>query len=148
MALIPDLVQVSKLETHFYVDPNCTQHVRYTFGNTSRKKIREEEQWRREKDIGCGGGGVVWLERCLQSGKERNVRAVKKIRKVDSSTYYRELEAMALFSHSKVRSLLMLFIRHHLWPIYSCRLSMNRALSNFSAGMRIVTAYLSLWNIF
>lgn len=109
MALIPDLVQVSKLETQFEIDSGCTQHVRYTFGNASRRKIRQEEQWRREKDIGCGGGGVIWLERCIQSGQEKNVRAVKKIRKeVDSSTYYRELEAMALFSHSKVRSLLML----------------------------------------
>lgn len=118
MTLVPDLVQVSKLETQFDLDSNCTQHVRYTFGNTSRKKIRQEERWRREKDIGCGGGGVIWLERCIQENNERNVRAVKKIRKIDSSAYYRELEAMALFSHSKVRSLPLFICIHHCCLIY------------------------------
>ena len=113
MTLVPDLVQVSKLETQFDLDSDCTQHVRYTCGNTSRKKIRQEERWRREKEIGGGGGGVIWLERCLQENNERSVRAVKKVRKFDSSAYYRELEAMALFSHSKVRSLLLFICIHH-----------------------------------
>ncbi len=104
MTPIPDLVQVSKLDTQFYSDPDCTQHVRYVFGHTSRKKIRQVEKWRREKKLGRGGGGVAWLERCIQGDSERNVRAVKKIRKIESSAYYRELNAIALFSHSKVRS--------------------------------------------
>ena len=50
--------------------------------------------------------GIVWLERCIQGNSEGKVRAVKKVRKLESSDYYRELEAIALFSHSNVSLLL------------------------------------------
>jgi hypothetical protein len=114
MTTISDLVQVSKLETQFYSDPEYTQHVHYVSGNTSRqRRVRKEEKWRREKGLGRGSFGIVWLERCIQGDSEGKVRAVKKVQKLESSDYYRELEAIALFSHSKVSQLLS-FIHNHL----------------------------------
>ncbi|MCJ1268036.1 hypothetical protein MMC22_007922 [Lobaria immixta] len=65
------------------------------------KKVRKEERWMREKELGRGSSGVVWLERCIQGDSEGKVRAVKKVEKLKSSDYYRELEAIALFSLSK-----------------------------------------------
>ena len=112
MPPIPDLVQISKLETHFDLDSNCTRHVRYETGTTSRRRrIRKEEKWSREKGLGHGSSGVVWLERCIQGDHEGQVRAVKEVRKPKSDDYYRELEAIALFSHTKVG--LSAFLAHH-----------------------------------
>ncbi|MCJ1269155.1 hypothetical protein MMC22_009044 [Lobaria immixta] len=97
-----DLLQVSKLETQFYSDPEYTQHVQYVSGSTPReRKVRKEEKWMRERGLGRGSFGVVWLERCSQGDSKGKVRAVKKVEKLKSSDYYRELEAIALFSHSK-----------------------------------------------
>jgi hypothetical protein len=38
MALVPDLVLVSKLETQFNTDPEYTQHVQYNSGTTLRQR--------------------------------------------------------------------------------------------------------------
>jgi calcium/calmodulin-dependent protein kinase I len=103
MATIPDLVRVSKLDTQFCSNPDYTQHTQYVSGSTFRqRKIPKEERWEKDKRLGRGSYGVVWLERCIYGDSEGKVRAVKKVRKVESSGYYRELEAIALFSHSKV----------------------------------------------
>lgn len=108
MTHVPDLVQVSKLDTDFYSDPEYTQHVRYVSGsNTKQRSIRKEEKWKRERKLGRGSFGVVWLERCIQGDDKGEVRAVKEIQKPESSDYYRELEAVALFSHTKVIQLLL-----------------------------------------
>jgi hypothetical protein len=99
-----DLVRVSKLETQFFLDPEYVQHVQYVSGTTLRqRRILREEKWKKEKDLGSGGFGIVWLERCFHGATEGQVRAVKKVQKLESSNYHRELEAIALFSHSKVR---------------------------------------------
>ena len=115
MPPISDLVQVSKLETQFHSNPEYTQHVQYVSGSTARqRKVRMEEKWMEERRLGSGSFGVVWLERCFQGNSEGKVRAVKKVRKLESSDYYRELEAIALFSHSNV-SLLLLFFHNLLF---------------------------------
>ena len=106
MTRIPDLVRLSKLDTQFYSDPEYVQHVRYISGSTLReRKIRKEERWKRERWLGRGSFGTVELERCIHGESEGKVRAVKKIQKLESGDYYRELEAIALFSHSNVNLL-------------------------------------------
>src|ERR1700712_1173712 len=103
MPPVPDLVWVSKLDTEFSSSPAYTQHVHYISGTTSRqRRIRKEERWKRERRLGNGSFGVVWLEKCIHGDGEGKVRAVKEIQKLDSSDYHRELEAIALFSHSRV----------------------------------------------
>ena len=103
MLPIPDLVQVSKLDTQFHSEPEYTQHVQYVSGSAPRqRKVRKEERWKRERAIGRGGFGVVWLERCSHGDSEGKVRAVKKFPKPKSNDHYRELEAIALFSHIQV----------------------------------------------
>ncbi|MCJ1241142.1 hypothetical protein MMC14_009146 [Varicellaria rhodocarpa] len=102
MTPIPDIVQDSKLEAEFHLDPEYTQHIQYVSGNTpGQRRLRKEQRWKKEKELGRGGFGIIWLERCVQEGSEGEVRAVKKIQKVQSSYYYRELEAIALFSQTK-----------------------------------------------
>jgi len=56
----------------------------------------------RESQLGRGAFGVVNLEKCIQGDAPNRLRAVKELRKYASHTYHRELEAIALFSYSKV----------------------------------------------
>jgi hypothetical protein len=105
--MIPDIVQDSKLETQFHSDPEHVQHIHYVSGSTPRqRKVRKEERWRRERWLGRGGYGTVESQLCIQGDSKGKLRAVKKMQKLASSDYYRELEAIALFSHNKVRELL------------------------------------------
>ena len=114
MTAIPDIVQDSKLEAAFYLDPEHTQHTHYVSGNISnQRRLRKEQRWKKEKELGRGGFGIIWLERCIQGDSKGEVRAVKKIQKLESSYYYRELEAIALFSQTKV-ILLLLFTYYSL----------------------------------
>jgi serine/threonine protein kinase len=107
MAPIPDIVQDSKLETRFHSDPEHVQHVRYVTGSTPKqRKVRKEERWKRERWLGRGGFGTVESQICIHGDSKGKVRAVKKMQKVGSSDYYRELEAIALFSHDNVSGLL------------------------------------------
>ena len=103
MTSIPDLIKLSKLETEFHSEPDYVQHVEYVFGsNTERKKVRKEERWKRKRRLGRGGYATVWLEQCIDGDKKEKLRAVKEIPKIGSIDYNKELEAIALFSHSKV----------------------------------------------
>ena len=116
MSFVSDLVQVSKLETQFHSDPEYTQHVHNVSGSTPKqRRVRKEEKWRRERELGRGAFGVVGLQRCIQGDSEGKVRAVKKVPKRESSNYHRELEAIALFSHSKARLLLLSIPSHHFY---------------------------------
>jgi hypothetical protein len=64
--------------------------------------------WQRQRKIGGGGFGSVWLEKCTKGGKNRDieVRAIKQIEISQQNSaridYNRELEAIAKFSHWKV----------------------------------------------
>jgi hypothetical protein len=110
MTALPDLVRVSKLDTHFYSNPEHVQHVCYISGDAPRqRKVRKEERWRRERWLGRGGFGTVESQLCIQGDNKGKLRAVKKIQKLPSSDYYRELEAIALFSHTQVCGLFFYF---------------------------------------
>ena len=134
MTPIPDLVRDSKLNTRFVESDEFddfiefseddefdgfiefTKDVRWVSRSTpkERRVRRKRERWIREWRPARGNFGKVWLERCIQGDNKGEVRAVKRVRKLESSDYYRELEAIALFSHSKV-NLLPLFIYHTLF---------------------------------
>jgi Protein tyrosine and serine/threonine kinase len=106
MPPISDLVRDSKLETTF--SDKYTQHVYHVSGATPRqRKVRKEERWQREKHLGTGAFGSVWLEKFITENGEVQHRAVKEIRKGAQKSkaidYSRELEAIAKFSHPKVR---------------------------------------------
>ena len=96
-----DLVRLSKLDASFSSDPQYTQHIYYV-SNAGQRRVRQEEQWKRQKELGAGSFGAVYLERCIHGGKEGTVRAVKKIKKPEDTNYYRELEALAHFSYPQV----------------------------------------------
>ncbi|KAJ5358988.1 Tetratricopeptide-like helical [Penicillium cataractarum] len=112
MARISDLVQDSKLETYFL--PDCSVETVHRFQESdpaSRQRlVTRSEHWRRQKRIGGGGFGTVWLEKCIKGGRpgatpqDGAVRAVKQIdidTRLGSIEYNRELEAIAKFSHSR-----------------------------------------------
>ena len=106
MPPISDLVRDSELETIFHHE--YTQHVYYVSGATPhQRKVRMEESWRRDKYLGTGASGTVWLEKLVTENGEVQHRAVKEIRKSAQKSkavdYSRELEATAKFSHPKVR---------------------------------------------
>ena len=105
MALLPDLVRDSKLEVSFF--PDCVVHTFYESDPSSyQQEVTRSEHWRREKQIGAGSFGSIWLERCTDGGHGSKVRAVKQIRTslgwTRSINCTDELEAIAKFSHRKV----------------------------------------------
>ncbi|TVY82186.1 Spindle assembly checkpoint kinase [Lachnellula suecica] len=106
MPRVSDLVQDSKLETHF--SPEYTVHIYNESSRTSREQTRvaqREEYWKREREIGGGSYGRVWLEQCVGGQREIVLRAVKQIAKPSFLSkpvdYNRELEAISKFSHWK-----------------------------------------------
>ena len=106
MPPVSDLVRDSKLETMFY--EKYTQHVYHVSGaNPRQRKIRKEERWERGGNLGTGTFGTVWLEKLVTDSGEEKYRAIKEIRKdmrqSGAIDYSRELEAIAKFSHQKVR---------------------------------------------
>ena len=110
MIHVSDFVQLSKLNVQFFSNPEYTQHVKYKSESTTKqRKVRKEENWIRERGLGRGSSGIVWLERCIQGDSKSELRAVKKVQKLEAGDNYRELEAIALFSYTKV-SILLSFI--------------------------------------
>ena len=93
-----DLIAFFKLETRFLHD--CTEHTRAVPdpNRKRRKSIKGVKQWRRVRELGEGGFGLVWLEK-EQHGE---LRAVKEIRKRDQQSnridISRELLDIAYFS--------------------------------------------------
>ncbi|KAJ5827818.1 Tetratricopeptide-like helical [Penicillium robsamsonii] len=111
MARISDLIRDSKLETYFL--PDCrveTVHKYQESDPTSGQRlVTRLEHWQRQKRIGSGGYGCVWLETRIKGGpgasaQDGAVRAVKQIdtdQRPGSIDYNRELEAIAKFSHPR-----------------------------------------------
>ncbi|CAP92761.1 Calcium/calmodulin-dependent protein kinase type [Penicillium chrysogenum] len=111
MAQIPDLIRDSKLETYFL--PDCTVETVHRFQESDsasgQRLVTRLEHWRRQRRVGNGGFGTVWLEECIKAGRpggtqDGTVRAVKQIdmdTRFGSIEYNRELEAIAKFSHSR-----------------------------------------------
>ncbi|KAI9662222.1 MAG: hypothetical protein M1821_008388 [Bathelium mastoideum] len=102
MPRIPDLVSDSKLETFLRPDGKFHTYSEVTHG---RQRISWQERWNREKVLGEGGFGRVWLEACTQGKSQGSLRAVKTMPKKRNASYAidynRELEAIAKFSHRK-----------------------------------------------
>lgn len=100
---IPDIVLDTKLEVQ--VHPEHTIYFRYV-GNDmlGLRPVKRAEEWKRERVIGRGGFGSVWLECCVTGEHDRRgqMRAVKKIdqRQCDRVSQHsvRELEAIGKFS--------------------------------------------------
>lgn len=105
MARVSDLVQDAELQTRFH--PEYTIHSYTETGSTVQERaILREEHWKRQKLIGGGSYGRVWLEQCVKGQREVELRAVKEVVKSLHTSkqvdYNRELEAISKFSHRKV----------------------------------------------
>lgn len=102
-----DPVRDSRLETWF--DRGCFVHERLqTEFGSSKRPVQRKEYWQRQKLIGTGAFGSVWLEKCVHGQAKAQFRAVKQIRVSGlhdprPKGFRRELEAFAKFSHEKVR---------------------------------------------
>lgn len=110
-----DLIKDSRLDTQFGEDG--TRHTQYVSSRAAgQRRIRNVELWKRERRLGSGTYGTVWLESCHSGRRQGQFRAVKEIRKapimVSSLDYSRELEAVIKFSHEKVGRLTWVFCVH------------------------------------
>lgn len=107
MSRVSDLVQDAELQTRFH--PEYTVHIYTETGSSVRERaILREEYWKRQKFLGGGSYGSVWLEQCVEGEREVKVRAVKEVVKSPHASkqvdHNRELEAISKFSHRKVSS--------------------------------------------
>ncbi|KAI0903111.1 kinase-like domain-containing protein [Ustulina deusta] len=99
---LPELVRDSELETT--LDGDSTVHTYY-----DRPGVPKQEKWKKERVIGNGGNGVVWLEKLLEDrpskGSQVLHRAVKQITSAHTASVLQicksELEALAKFSSRK-----------------------------------------------
>jgi hypothetical protein len=103
--LASDLVRDLKLETTI-VDGTTIHTHNMSDSGAGRRRINVEEKWERQRKLGNGTYGTVWLEICVLGPKKGQLRAVKEISKevttAEPIDYGRELEAIAKFSHAKV----------------------------------------------
>ncbi|RSL90092.1 hypothetical protein CDV31_015765, partial [Fusarium ambrosium] len=112
---LPELVRDSHLEATFHPNadiPTETTHLKY-----QGRRRPQREKWIRQKMLGRGGFGIVWLEkREPDSSATYNLRAVKQldIAKIRSKRhdYVRELEALAKFSQTKYSEF---FVKSYGW---------------------------------
>ena len=101
---IPDLVRDTELEVQIFPD-HVIQTVYIPNPTAGGRRTQEREEWQRNKKLGQGGFGTVWLEKCTAGPSPSKLRAVKEIYKgtfKDIPNYYKELEAIAKFSQQKV----------------------------------------------
>jgi serine/threonine protein kinase len=117
MSLFDELVQSARLETR-YCSSTTTVHIFYEIGqHADQRRLRREETWVKQKEIGHGAYGSVWLEEC-STGLGTKVRAVKSIKKFNpyrpsessNRDFARELGTVTKFSHPKVCSLFAFYI--------------------------------------
>ncbi|KAK0611936.1 kinase-like domain-containing protein [Immersiella caudata] len=106
---LPDIVVATELESD--VCAGYTIHYVYEpHPNSANKRpLKTEQRWDRERELGSGGFGTVWLEKCTRGPKQGGLRAVKEIRcrtpagTTPSSECARELEAISMFSQGPYR---------------------------------------------
>jgi len=141
---LPDVVVDTKLETE--LRPHCTIHFIYEpdpkFARL--RPQRASEEWVRQQELGSGGFGSVWLEKCVSGRKKDSLRAVKEIRcpssTKPSSACVRELEAISKFSQAPVSP-----AHFSLYSFLTCD-STAIASSSPLAGTRAPTQSSSPWN--
>ncbi|KAM7195481.1 Protein kinase-like domain containing protein [Rhypophila sp. PSN 637] len=112
---LPELVRDSMLPV--VIERNLTIHPQpFTRRNKSR-----QERWVREKNLGRGGYGEVWLEKKIEVDDNLpKLRAVKTIRIPENETIFqlnggrgvRELEALAKFSQDNYKDF---FVKSYGW---------------------------------
>ncbi|RWA09193.1 hypothetical protein EKO27_g5902 [Xylaria grammica] len=115
---LPELVRDSRLETTLIEDN--TVHIYYD--RPGRRAEPRREVWKKERLIGSGGNGVVWLEKRLAArseegeGYQAHFRAVKQITSARSRSVLEicksELEALAKFSTRRYKRC---FVRSFGW---------------------------------
>jgi hypothetical protein len=101
-----NIIQVAKLHTEFLRGQRYTRHVQET-SQPGRRAVKQVDCWERDPCIlGKGGGGIVYLDKCIYSdgGSKGQTRAVKIVKRSEKVKHERELEAIVLFSHEKVSS--------------------------------------------
>jgi hypothetical protein len=96
-----DLIEHFKLDAQIYGDH--TLHTEYVSDPTrGMRKARVEKRWYKERHIGRGGFGDVWLEVQKEGDQATAERAVKRIQKRRMEAmeidYKRELLALAKLS--------------------------------------------------
>ncbi|KAK2597906.1 hypothetical protein N8I77_012659 [Diaporthe amygdali] len=110
---LPELVRHLQLEAVFKHTRTVHKLLR------PRQGSQKQETWIREKKIGHGGFGEVWLERKLDGRRSASdaaeLRAVKCIHSsLKRRDYVRELEALATFSSNKSKYN-EFFVQFHGW---------------------------------
>ena len=101
-----DLIEHFRLTADIF--PNYTKHTYHKSDRArNQRKVTVEEIWRRQRLLGQGGYGLVWLEVKDQNESEgKSERAVKEIRKgssQSSNVKYYQKEVLAMAKLSKVR---------------------------------------------
>lgn len=106
MASSGDLIEHFRLTADIL--PNYTKHTFYKSDRArGQRKVTVEEIWRRQKTIGRGSHGLIWLE-VKEQGKwevesERAVKEVRKSGRLSASVSYYQKEILAMATLSKVR---------------------------------------------
>lgn len=150
MTQISDLILDSQLDTYFLPDSTVNTHCESN-PTGQRRVINRSEHWQRQRKIGGGGFGTIWLEKCSSGGqpdgliRNGSLQAVKQMA-VDQQygpiDYHRELEAIAKFSHKRVCLLNAPFGQLTLTHLNS----MNDASSGRLGGTSQATSCISPWN--
>jgi hypothetical protein len=102
MSEVSDLVLDSRLDTRFH--ERYVYHV-YHESDVAKgqRAVQRREFWQRQRLLGSGGFGSVWLEQCVKGEQQGSMRAVKEIQRPRNQfECNRELEAIAKFSHARV----------------------------------------------
>ena len=99
----PDLVRDTKLD----IEVSDKRAIQVTYLSDSAKgwrRVRSEQVWEQKKELGSGSYGIVHLQKCIEGYNHGQLRAVKRLRKLDSTlaSCHQELEAIAKFSQEKV----------------------------------------------
>jgi hypothetical protein len=97
-----DLVALTRLGVRFSPDRRSYNQSTSTLAEPGERHRTRKIQWQREcEHLGGGTFGQVYLERCMEAGRTEEKRAVKKIIKISSIDYKRELEVLAALSYKK-----------------------------------------------
>jgi hypothetical protein len=103
--VLPDLVQDSRLDVEIH--DGCAVQIYFEADAESQDRPKPKmEVWSQVKQIGGGGFGSVWLEKCTSGRQEGATRAVKRLAikqtGLRDASYVRELETIAKFSQERV----------------------------------------------
>lgn len=106
MATIPMKHEEYKIQAEFH--EHFVAHTTYTPG-AGGQPVGVTARWRREKQIGTGAFGAVWLEKEEGSGRLRAVKRIPK-QQLDAKRidFLRELDALARLRDVSVQNMYIL----------------------------------------